>query len=76
LRSGQDRQISISASERDIVIKVFDQGEGFDFKNMVRHKAHSGDECGRGVQLIFQLMDRVDYAQEGTSNVLIMKKSL
>lgn len=67
--------VSISASDRDIIIKVFDQGQGFDIKSMAKHKSHTGDECGRGVQLILQLMDCVDYKQEGDSNVLIMKKS-
>ncbi|PLX97258.1 MAG: anti-sigma factor [Desulfuromonas sp.] len=72
----KDVEVSISASDRDLIIKVFDEGEGFDFKEMAKSKAKSCDEGGRGVQLMMRLMDQVDYQREGKMNVLIMKKNL
>lgn len=69
-------RVSISASDQDLIIRVFDQGQGFDIRALAKLKAKSSDEGGRGIQLILKLMDQVDYLREGDSNVLQMKKIL
>jgi serine/threonine-protein kinase RsbW len=69
-------RVSISASDQDLIIKVFDQGQGFDIKKLANQKSKASDECGRGIKLIIKLMDHVDYIKEGNFNVLQMRKSL
>lgn len=69
-------RVSISASDHDLLIEVYDQGQGFDIKALTRKKPKPGDECGRGIHLIVKLMDQVDYIKAGDSNVLKMKKIL
>lgn len=72
----KDVRILISASDLDLTIKVYDQGQGFDISTHADQKSKDSDESGRGVQLIVKLMDEVDYAKEGRFNVLTMKKLL
>jgi len=72
----KDIKISISASDQDLIIKVFDQGEGIDIEALANLKAKPSDESGRGIEIIFKLMDRVRYIQEGNGNVLEMTKYL
>ena len=72
----KDIKISISASDQDLIIKVFDQGEGFDIEALANLKAKPSDESGRGIEIIFKLMDRVRYIQERDGNVLEMTKYL
>ena len=72
----KDIRVLISASDQDLIIKVFDQGEGFDIEALAKLKAQTSDEGGRGIQIIFKLMDRVRYIQEGDRNVLEMIKYL
>ncbi len=67
-------RVLISTSDRDLTIKVFDQGQGFDIEALADYKAQAHDEGGRGIQIIFKLMDRVKYIQEGDRNVLEMTK--
>ncbi|RLB72994.1 MAG: ATP-binding protein [Deltaproteobacteria bacterium] len=70
----KDVRVLISASDRDLTIKVFDQGQGFDIEASAIRKAKSNAEGGRGIQIIFKLMDRVRYIQEEDGNVLEMTK--
>ncbi len=72
----KDVRVTISASDQDITIKVFDQGQGFDLETLAKLKARGSDEGGRGIQIIFKLMDQVRYIQEGGNNVLEMTKHL
>lgn len=67
-------KISISVSDQDLVIKVFDQGRGFDIETLAKHKTKPCDESGRGIKIILKLMDQVRYLQEGDRNVLEMTK--
>lgn len=69
-------KVSISASDHDLIIRVFDQGQGFDIEALSKTRAKVSDEGGRGIQLIFKLMDQVAYLREGDSNVLEMRKIL
>ncbi|MCD6187663.1 MAG: ATP-binding protein [Desulfuromusa sp.] len=70
----KDVRVLITASDQDLTIKVYDQGEGFDMEALTKLKARKHDEGGRGIQIIFKLMDRVKYLQEGNRNVLEMTK--
>ncbi|MCF6264927.1 MAG: ATP-binding protein [Desulfuromusa sp.] len=72
----KDVRVLISASDQDLTIKVFDQGQGFDIEAVSRLKARTHDEGGRGIQIIFKLMDRVQYTREGNRNILEMTKYL
>lgn len=68
--------ISISASEEALIIKVIDQGQGFDITE--RGSIHSAplDESGRGVNIIMKLMDQVKCTREKGLNILEMTKFL
>lgn len=72
----KDVRVMISASDQELTIKVFDQGLGFDIETLAKLKARAGDEGGRGIQIIFKLMDQVRYIQEEDHNVLEMTKYL
>ena len=68
--------INISISDDDLVIRVYDQGQGFDINSRQKVNAQPCDEGGRGVSIILKLMDEVRYKQEKGNNVLEMKKFL
>lgn len=72
----KDVRVTISASDHDLIIKVFDQGQGFDIEKLAKLKARASDEGGRGIQIILKLMDQVRYLQEGDCNILEMTKNL
>ena len=72
----KDVKVCISASDEDLVIKVFDQGRGFDIDAFSKLRAKSHDEGGRGIAIILKLMDHVTYSQDGDLNVLKMTKYL
>ena len=69
-------RILITASDQDLTIDVFDQGQGFDIEAVAKLKTRLKDEGGRGIQLIYKLMDKVEYLREGNSNILRMTKFL
>lgn len=69
-------KVSISATEKDLTIRVYDHGQGFDIKKLSKVKVKETDEGGRGVQIIFKLMDRVRYLKKGAGHVLEMTKYL
>ena len=72
----KDVRILITASDQDLTIEVFDQGQGFDIEATAKLKSRLKDEGGRGIQLIFKLMDEVEYLRKGASNILKMTKYL
>ena len=73
-----DKQVRVSISVIDDLLKisVFDQGTGFDINKLANVKVKGTDEGGRGVPIIFKLMDRVEYLKAGDGNVLEMSKRL
>lgn len=72
----KDVTISISASDKALVIRVIDQGQGFDITERDKIKAAPLDESGRGINIIIKLMDEVNCTREQGMNVLEMKKYL
>ena len=69
-------QVQISATEKNLSIKVFDEGEGFDLKKLTADEVKETAECGRGIQIIHRLMDKVAYRRSNSRNVLEMVKKL
>ena len=69
-------KISISVSDLELKIKVFDQGTGFDIEKLSKLKVKDTAEGGRGIQIIFKLMDQVQYVKAEQGNVLEMTKHL
>ena len=72
-----DVHIRISVSDKELLIKVYDNGRGFDL-NLVSSGGCPDplDEKGRGIFIIRSLMDSVEYKKTKGGNVLEMKKRL
>jgi serine/threonine-protein kinase RsbW len=69
--------IRITVSDKELLIRVFDNGTGFDIN------LHPSTACpdplnekGRGIFIIRSLMDSVEYKKANGGNVLEMKKRL
>jgi serine/threonine-protein kinase RsbW len=69
--------VRITVSDKDLLIRVFDNGTGFDIN------LHPSTACpdplnekGRGIFIIRSLMDSVEYKKANGGNVLEMKKRL
>ncbi len=68
--------LSIGIEQDDLVIRVFDEGKGFDINEVPPPDFEDLAEGGRGVFLIRSIMDSVNYRKKGSENVLEMRKSL
>jgi serine/threonine-protein kinase RsbW len=71
-------QIHISVTEKELDVRVYDSGQGFDL-NSIPCPAFDSDclnETGRGIFIIRSLMDSVVYRKLKCGNVLEMKKVL
>jgi serine/threonine-protein kinase RsbW len=70
-------QIRINVSDGDLVIRVYDNGQGFDLDMIPCNGCPDPlDEKGRGIFIIRSLMDSVVYKKANGGNVLEMKKAL
>lgn len=69
-------RISIQIEKGTLCIQVYDQGEGFDFENLPCPDPDELCEQGRGIFIIRELMDSVDYRKTKNGNVLEMKKKI
>ncbi len=68
--------ISISITEDELRIRVFDQGQGFDLNSVPVPDFDRLEEHGHGIYIIRCLMDTVAYRRFGDHNVLEMRKKL
>jgi serine/threonine-protein kinase RsbW len=68
--------ILINISEEELVIKVFDNGQGFDINSIPAPNFEKLEDHGRGIFLIRSLMDSVCYKKIPNGNVLEMSKNL
>jgi len=68
--------ILINISEDDLMIKVFDKGQGFDINSIPDPDFEKLEDRGRGIYLIRTLMDSVSYKKVRNGNVLEMTKKL
>jgi serine/threonine-protein kinase RsbW len=75
-RSDASIHVSLSYSNQELRIKVFDQGPGFDLNLVDEPDPDSLEEHGRGIFLIKSLMDSVAYNRGESGNVLEMIKNL
>lgn len=69
-------QVQISATDNSLSVRVFDEGEGFDLSDLSVNDVQETAECGRGIQIIHRLMDKVAYRRSPKRNVLEMTKKL
>lgn len=69
-------RIVISLHGDDLVIRVYDDGQGFDINSIPPPNFEELEDRGRGIFLIRSLMDTVNYRKNCTENILEMKKKL
>jgi serine/threonine-protein kinase RsbW len=69
-------QITISLSDEELLIRVYDHGPGFDFDSACAREPEKLEEHGRGIYIIRCLMDTVVYRRTREYNVLEMWKKL
>ena len=67
--------IEISIIDQNLIIRVFDCGQGFDVKQYIEPR-HPLDEHGRGVYLIHTIMDEISYLPTDNGHVLKLTKNL
>jgi serine/threonine-protein kinase RsbW len=75
-RPDKEVHIVINICDRDLTIKVYDNGQGFDINAIPPPNFHELEDKGRGIYMIKALMDYVSYRKEFDCNVLEMKKRL
>ena len=68
--------VTISIHNEILCVKVYDQGQGFNIKNLPSPDFKTLDDHGRGVYIIRSLMDKVSYTKHKGGHVLKMVKSL
>ncbi|MBC8018841.1 MAG: ATP-binding protein [Verrucomicrobia bacterium] len=69
--------IRISVSDKELLIRVYDNGQGFDLDLVPSNGCPDPlNEQGRGIYIIRSLMDSVEYKKTNGGNVLEMKKRL
>lgn len=73
---GKMVHIIINISDDELLIKVFDNGQGFDINAIPTPDFAQLEDSGRGIFLIKSLMDFVSYQKVCDGNVLEMKKRL
>jgi len=68
--------ISIAIIEKMMVIRVYDEGEGFEVADAEMECHKTLEEHGRGIFIIRSLMDQVTYRRHNGGHVLEMIKAL
>ncbi len=72
-------QIKIIITEHEIILQVFDHGQGFNIEDIPKGLEESQetlDEHGRGLFIMRSLMDSVNYYKVEGGNMLEMRKRL
>lgn len=70
-------QIRINVCDKELVIRVYDNGQGFDLDLVPGNGCPDPlNEQGRGIYIIRSLMDSVEYKKANGGHVLEMKKRL
>ena len=69
-------RINIDIKEKELVIRVYDHGQGFDLENIPNPDLDHPKENGMGLFFIKTLMDSVTYKKTGDSNMLEIRKLL
>jgi serine/threonine-protein kinase RsbW len=68
--------ILINIAENALLIRIFDNGQGFDINDIPAPDFNLLEDRGRGIFLIKALMDSVTYTRNSTGNILEMVKQL
>jgi len=76
-----DKQVDvrITIGDNELLVQVFDQGQGFDLNSIPDPEFHREallETGGRGIYIIRALMDSVTYRRIAGGNVLEMRKRL
>ena len=74
--SEENVHIRINITENELLIKIFDYGQGFDINEIPSPDFNLLEDRGRGIFLIKTLMDSVKYTKTCDGNVLVMVKQL
>jgi len=69
-------KVCLSIADKEIIIRVYDHGQGFDIARVPPPDVDHLSERGRGIFFIRNLMDSVDYRKGDDGNVLEMRKTL
>jgi serine/threonine-protein kinase RsbW len=69
-------RILLSYEKRDLCVRVFDHGEGFELASSATPEVDPLHERGRGLFFIRTLMDSVEYRKTEGGNVLEMRKKI
>ena len=69
-------RITMTLIRHKLIIKVYDQGQGFDLRTLAPPDGASLEEHGRGIFIIRTIMDRVIYRKLKDGHVLEMEKTL
>lgn len=73
--SAKEVHIEIGLIDRQLTIRVYDHGQGFDIRQFAK-PGHPLDDHGRGIYLIHSIMDEVAYRPANFGHVLEMRKTL
>jgi len=69
-------RINIDIQEQELIIRVYDHGQGFDFESVPNPDFDHPKEQGMGLFFIKTLMDSVTYTSSDDCNVLEIRKLL
>jgi serine/threonine-protein kinase RsbW len=69
-------KVCLSIADGEIIIRVYDHGQGFDIARIPPPDVEALSERGRGIFFIRNLMDSVTYHKSAEGNVLEMRKTL
>jgi len=69
-------RINIDIHDNELIIKVYDHGQGFDLEAIPNPDFDHPKEGGMGLFFIKKLMDSVTYKKQGDSNILEIRKLL
>ncbi|MGE5387526.1 MAG: ATP-binding protein [Hyphomicrobiales bacterium] len=75
-RPDETVKVCLSIADKEILIRVYDHGQGFDIARVPPPDVDHLSERGRGIFFIRNLMDSVDYRKADDGNVLEMRKTL
>ncbi len=74
----KDIHVRINVSNKNLVVRIYDNGVGFDLESVPTPCFTSSgmEEKGRGIFILRSLMDTVKYTRSDGGNVLEMRKNL
>jgi len=76
MNPGLSVEVRVEIKDKELTIRIKDQGRGFDFKGLPdpTKGENLNKGCGRGVFLVRQLMDKVEFFDRGSG--IIMRKTI